>query len=422
MKKQTNKKMKRFSSVCLITALFLSLLCPVGMVYGAENAPEKVTLALNSNVVSDDTIDLYVVDSVYYISIDDLCRLTRCRKSFEGELIYVTQGFWRTGFDVVNNMFFDGYQVLHDLILKVSEDNYAVPALMFLNYFKADAAFIREETLYCQMGEYTAWEALHVDYENSLLDVVDLYGGKGDVTLSLTLDVLMDLVMGDLTTPDGYMNDTFLQVLKVQLTDQTAVKEYQEDSQKKLYEYIHSDKGENYVKAIDKVVSIASEPAESGIQHVIKSYYHAKEKSFVETVYNAKLAGKTVDTASYGEKFYDAFVKKNKASENVETIFENADYLMLFINAVANTATQITDTEAANNMIYDVMGQENVNYLGLSVEDGYWFNAANNYGNMLDIASTEIEAEAMRFCTDKVFWEKLVGTCVSSAGRRILYC
>lgn len=90
-------------------------------------------------------------------------------------------------------------------------------------------------------------------------------------------------------------------------------------------------------------------------------------------------------------------------------------YLMLFIKAAANTATQMKYTEAANNLIYDVMGQENVDYLGLSVEDNDWFAAANNYGNMLNVAGTEIEAEAMRFCTDKVFWEKLVGTGVSSA-------
>lgn len=411
MRIRINYNLKRLISICTVLALLFSTIDILRITaHAAENNFEEVTLSLNSSVVDDSSIDLYLYDSVYYISIDDLCSLTRCSQTFDRNIISVKQGFWSASFDVASQTFDDGYQTVDTSILKVSEDTYAVPALMFLSYYKA-IAFIENDTLYCRMPEYTAWEALDVDYGNSLVDIYELYGGEGNVTLSLTLDIIMDFIMGDMSTSDDYLSDAFLTALKVDLYGYSSVQEYKETSQNDLYSDLHSDEGSDFVEALEDTLSITAEPTEWYIQ----SYYNAIEKSFVSLAYDAYDAGQHADVTHYGEKFYEAFTEKNKTSEAAEKYFDSMDYVMLFVSAAVETAQEMKYVNATNNLVYNVMGQENLNYLGISANDNDWFTVANRYQNVLGVATTQLEAEAMQLFTDKLCWETLIGTGVSSA-------
>lgn len=411
MRIRINYNLKRLISICTVLALLFSTIDILRITaHAAENNFEEVTLSLNSSVVDDSSIDLYLYDSVYYISIDDLCSLTRCSQTFDRNIISVKQGFWSASFDVASQTFDDGYQTVDTSILKVSEDTYAVPALMFMSYYKV-IAFIENDTLYCRMPEYTAWEALDVDYGNSLVDIYELYGGEGNVTLSLTLDIIMDFIMGDMSTSDDYLSDAFLTALKVDLYGYSSVQEYKETSQNDLYSDLHSDEGSDFVEALEDTLSITAEPTEWYIQ----SYYNAIEKSFVSLAYDAYDAGQHADVTHYGEKFYEAFTEKNKTSEAAEKYFDSMDYVMLFVSAAVETAQEMKYVNATNNLVYNVMGQENLNYLGISANDNDWFTVANRYQNVLGVATTQLEAEAMQLFTDKLCWETLIGTGVSSA-------
>lgn len=411
MRIRINYNLKRLISICTVLALLFSTIDILRITaHAAENNFEEVTLSLNSSVVDDSSIDLYLYDSVYYISIDDLCSLTRCSQTFDRNIISVKQGFWSASFDVASQTFDDGYQTVDTSILKVSEDTYAVPALMFLSYYKA-IAFIENDTLYCRMPEYTAWEALDVDYGNSLVDIYELYGGEGNVTLSLTLDIIMDFIMGDMSTSDDYLSDAFLTALKVDLYGYSSVQEYKETSQNDLYSDLHSDEGSDFVEALEDTLAITAEPTEWYIQ----SYYNAIEKSFVSLAYDAYDTGQHADVTHYGEKFYEAFTEKNKTSEAAEKYFDSMDYVMLFVSAAVETAQEMKYVNATNNLVYNVMGQENLDYLGISANDNDWFTVANRYQNVLGVATTQLEAEAMQLFTDKLCWETLIGTGVSSA-------
>lgn len=415
MRTQIKLNLKRLISLCIALALLLSTIGISGTIiaYAAENDFEEVTLSLNSNVVNDSSITMFLCDSVHYISIDDLCELTRCSKGIEDNTISVTQGFWRATFDVEEQLFDDGYQSVATTILEVSADEYAVSALMFLSYFKA-IAFIENDTLYCRMPEFTAWEALNVDYSNSLVDIYELYGGEGNVTFSLTLDIIMDFIMGDMSTSDDYLSDAFLEALNVDLYGYSSVQKYKESGQSDLYSDIHSDKGEEFVEAIENTLSVAADAAEP-TQWYIQYYYNAIEKSFVSLAYDAFEAGQHADVTHYGEKFYEAFTEKNKTSEAAEKYFDSMDYVMLFVSAAVETAQEMKYVNATNNLVYNVMGQENLNYLGISANDNDWFTVANRYQNVLGVATTQLEAEAMQLFTDKLCWETLIGTGVSSA-------
>lgn len=415
MKRKIDCIRKRCMSAVLILALLVvSVNISSLSVYAeeADNNFEKVTFSLNSDMVEDSSIDLYAKDSVYYITTGDLCRLTRCKQFIDEEkgIISITQGIWKTEFDIMNQTFRDGCQTVNTTILEVSSNELAVPALMFLNYYQTVEAFIKDKTLYCRMTGFTAWEALDIDYNNSLTDIHKLYGGKGNVIFSLSLDVLMDFIMGDISTSDVYLSDALLSSLKVDVSEYDAVKNYLNVLQNELYSDLHSVEGTDFINAVGNIVSSVSSPTE----WYIKRFYNMKEKDIVRIAEAALEAGNHKAVTNCGGKFYDAVKDKNNALVEAEQFFDNMDQVLFLASIAAETANQMKYVNATNNLVYDVMGTENLNYLGIS-DDNSWVKLANNYSNVLKTGWDQIESEGLKLFTDDTFWNNLIGSNVSTA-------
>ena len=408
---KNNYGLRRLFSVCLVITLFFSLLSQPGFeVHAQENNFKKVTFSLDSNVIHNSSIDLYLHEDVYYISIDDLCSLTRCSQSEEDGIISINQGFWSAEFDINAQTFDDGYQKVDTTILEISKNKYAVPAVMFLNYFKASVAFIEGNKLFCKMPEFTAWEALDVNFKDTLIDIYELYGGEGNVELSLWLDIIMDFIMGDMADSEKYLSDAFVAALEVEINDNDSVKDYKETMVQKLYSELHSNQSKDFLESLQDTLSISAEPTEWYIQ----SYYNSVERSFVNLAYDAYEAGNYDEIKNYGKGFFDAFAKKNKVSKGAEEFFNNMDYLMIFISAASETAKEMKYVNATNDLIYNVMGQDNLQYLGISADDNLWFTVANKYQNVLNVGKKQLESEIMNFFIDKSCWETAIGGAVTN--------
>lgn len=408
---KSNHGLRRLVSVCLLVCLCFSMLGQSTFeVHAEEKDFKKVTFSLDSNVVEKSSIDLYLYEDVYYIAIDDLCSLTRCSQSKENEIISIRQGFWSTKFDIGNQTFDDEYQKVDTTILEIEENKYAVPAVMFLNYFKA-TAYTKGDKLYCKMPEFTAWEALDVNYEDTLIDIYELYGGEGNVAFSLTLDIIMDFITGDMANSEKYLSDAFVEALEVTVNDRDSVKEYKESIIQNLYSELHSDEIDDFLESLQDRLSISAEP----VEWYIESHYNSLEKSFVRLAYDAHEAGNYDEVKNYGKKFYDAFAEKNRVSKGAEKFFNNMDYLMVFISAAAETANEMKYTDATNNLVYNVMGQENLQYLGISADDDLWFTVADKYQSVLGTGIKQLESKLTNFFTDKLFWENATGAIVSNS-------
>jgi hypothetical protein len=394
----------------VLFAVILSLLfqiCRVLPVY-ADSDYTEVTYSLNSNEVDDTSITLYIHDSVPFVSIKDLCSLTRCEYFENGNIVEVSQGLYATEFDIAAQTFDDGFDVSNINIIE-TDNGYAVPALAFLNYFKA-AAFIENDTLYCRMPPCTAWEAISLDFDNTLVDIYELYGGGAGLTGAMIADIIVDYIMGDMSTSDGYLNDAFLSALKVDITQYDAVKDYAENVQKVLYDDINSDTGAKMVEALGTVLGLSSEPTEWYIQY----YYNMLGDSFSELAFNALKKGNISDAQHYSQKMYEAFTDKNRVGEKAGKYFTNAGYLMMFVSVAAETAQQMKYIEATDDLVYNVMGEENLEYLKLDVGDNDWFKVANSFKDVLGVTSSQLETAAKEYLTNDVTWDGIIGALISS--------
>ena len=203
--------------------------------------------------------------------------MTRCTQQTDGDIISVTQGSWSVTFDIGKQQFDDGYQSAPTTILKLSENKYAVPALLFLNYFKASAC-IENGTL------YTAWEALYTDDSDTLTDIHTLCDDEGNKIFSSTSNAS--------SAEDAYLHDAYLAALRVDPYDYSSVQKYKESSQSDLYLDLYSKKGNEFLQVIRSILSDTAEPTQWYIQY----YNNAVENSFVRRAYDALETGKKTDT------------------------------------------------------------------------------------------------------------------------------
>lgn len=382
MRTQIKLNLKRLISLCIVLAMMLSTIGISGTVtYAAENDFEEVTLALSSNVVNDDTIDLYLLDEVHYISIDDLCRLTRSTKSVDGDIISVTQGIWRAEFDAASQIFNDGYQTVDITVLEISNGDYAVPALMFLSYYKA-MAIIKNDVLYCELPESTAWETLDLDYSNSLVDIYELYGGEGNVELSLTLDILMDFIMGKNPTTEKYLKSAYYEALDVDIYSYGAVEQYVNERNEAVYNDLVAEETQSLLESLSNICG-AGDTTNKITQEAMDLYilFHCtgQTRDFYNLAYNSMKIGDTASVRCYVDQIASVWREGEFQKSLVKNNAKSTEGAFFLLSSAVEAAQQVKYTHQENNLVYRVMGQENMRKLSLDVEDNEWYTVANVY-------------------------------------------
>ncbi len=402
----------RFISIVLISAFLYTIITPIISLtaYAVEETGEKYYYRLNSNVMDRDSILLYEYDGVEYIIMNDLCSLTRSKAELDGQIFTVTQGIKGTTFDYEKQQFCDGWQTV-EVTLISTDTYYLVPAVEFLTYFGANVRIDKTgETFYCTMPDCTAWEAMAVDYKNTLIDIYKLYGGEGNVTLSLTLDILMDFILNGAPNNDDYLADAYNEALSINMCDFSAIQEYQTRRDVSFYDYLISDEGQDAVDYVSKILDNSI----SGVEYLCESYYNTTNLKFADLVKSSHEAGFLDESTYYAEQILNGY-RKNKSISDVATNSKIAltQVAPVFIQTALESAQQLKYVTATNNLAYRVMGDENIKYLGLDVGNNGWFRMANTYKSTATVVSNTFLGNAESSFSD-MGWDHLIGDCVQS--------
>lgn len=402
----------RFLSSILIAAILCKTITPIFSPVSvfAEEIGEKFYYKLNSNIMERNSILLYEYDGTIYIVMEDLCSLTRSKSQLEGQVFTVTHGILNTTFDYEQQQFSDGWQTVETKLIN-TDSYYLVPAIEFLSYFGANVDIDRtNETLYCFMPDCTPWEAMNVDYENTLVDIYELYGGKENVELSLTLDILLDFFLNGTPNGDEYLIDAYNSALSINLSDFDSIQQYQKTRDEEIYNYLTSDEGQTAAN----YVSNALNQSISGVEYLCASYYNTIELKFADLVKNSYNAGHLDESTHYAEQILNAYRKKNTILNVAEkSKIPLAQVAPVIIQTALESAQQLKYTASTNNLVYRVMGDENINYLGLDVQDNNWFRIANTYKNTSTAVSNTFLENAKSSFSD-MGWDQLIGDCVQS--------
>lgn len=375
-----------------------------------NNTGEKYYLDLNSNTMKRDKILLHEYDGTIYIIINDLCSLTRSTSTFEKDVFTVTQGFWSVTFDYAQQQFSDGWQTIETRLIN-TETYYLVPAIEFLTYFGANVQIDKEnKTFYCLMPECTAWEALAVNYKNTLVDSYDLYGGEEKIKFRLTLDILMDFILSGVPNSDDYLLDAYNESLSINLCNYDSIQAYQKKRDKSLYDYLISDDGQD---AADFAATLLDSSI-SGAEYLCETYYNTLNLKFADLVKSSYQSGMLDESTHYASQILDGYRKNKTLSYLAETSkIPLTQVAPVFIQTALESAQQLKYAAATNNLAYHVMGGENTDYLGLNVNDNDWFRIADTYKSTATVVSNNFVNNAVDSFAD-MGWEQLIGDCVQS--------
>lgn len=122
-----SKQIQKAVALVVLIAMAFCLADTHPVIASTDYSEKKYSL--NSDEVDATSIVMYMYDNIPYISIDDLCSLTRCEQSIENDVVTVTQGIFSVEFDTEAQKFDDGFQNTNLIILETGNDQYAVPAL-----------------------------------------------------------------------------------------------------------------------------------------------------------------------------------------------------------------------------------------------------------------------------------------------------
>lgn len=396
----------------ILLFFYIEFNCPNILIAHASNDKvEEHNYNLNCNTIDCNTISLYEYNDATYITIDDLCPMTRSSFVYGNNTISVKHGILSTIFDYNNQEFSDGRQTVETKILNTGT-YYLIPALEFLTYYGANVKIDKiSNTFYCYMPECTAWEAMDIDYDNTLIDIYKLYGGKEKLTFSLTLDIIMDFMFNGTPSIDGYMVDAYNKSLSINLYDFDVIKEYQKERDVSLYEFLISDEGQ---EAIDFATTILDNSI-SGVEYLSEYYYNVSSLKYSDLVKSNYHAGLLDNSTYYAEQILNDYRRNKSISDFANDIKTPLTSVApVFVQTALESAQQLKYTAATNNLVYRVMGDENVNYLGMYVGDNNWFRIANTYKNAATIVSHNYLDNAKNMFSD-IIGEQLIEDCIKSS-------
>lgn len=391
----------------------------------------EIQFKVDSDQVEDKIMTLYLNsnDGEYYISLDDLCELTRCKLSIDKDTIVILQGAWNPKLNIKEETFDDGVQKVDVQILRIGngEYDYAIPALMFLTYFKA-SAFINEDgrkVLTCRMPSKTEWEVLDVDYGSTIANADELYGGRKNLEKSLTYDIILEWIVGDLKSSDEYLTDIYNEALSLdmeELYNGNALKNYL----KKQQEFLNEDitKAQDSTEWTDFATNLKDwgaaiyDTAIDPAQWITDAYYRRKEVKFIEKYGAYNINGNFSLPNEYMEECIKLVGDDKEKMGKIENVSSIADPIVALAGLAASLAVQEAYITSTNNIVYNVMGKDNLSYLGLSADDNDWFTIANNFEDALKATTPEIKSTLFELVkdnlTDNVFWDKFVTNLTSS--------
>ncbi|MCM1132383.1 MAG: leucine-rich repeat domain-containing protein [Ruminococcus flavefaciens] len=358
---------KRIFSFILTVMILISSNVNLFNVYGEEEQVVSVRIPILSNVIPDKYLTGYLFDDGYFISIDDICRLTRSTYEISDNEITIKQGIRSIFLDIENNTINfspDGTNV--DCKIEKYNGTYLLKPYSMLKLLFAYCDYIAN-TFIIKMPESTIMEAIDFDLYNN----VHYHIGSEKLSTFITLagsSMFMDLLSkgtGAISFAftkgtDEYMENSLYEIAKVNICNYSDVKEFSNnlinervyiaeellkitDSTRKAFEYILKD--ENILnKLSDKIEKLNNsgefvsiiKSAEELINNDLNSYLLLKGTLTHENLDNLDMNPYIIDRAEYVSKVMESRlsaycnvgadkIKEKLFNDCIEEIFKNID-------------------------------------------------------------------------------------------------
>lgn len=194
------------------------------------------------------------------------------------------------------------------------------------------------------------------------------------------------------------------------MCDYDSIQDYQKKRDAFLYDYLISDEGQD---AADFATTLL-DGSISGVEYLCETYYNTLNLKFADLVQSSYQTGLLNESTHYAEQILDGYRKKNSLLRLAETSnIALTKVAPVLVQTALESAQQLKYAAATNNLAYNVMGSENIDYLGLDIGDNDWFRIADKYKDAASIVSYNFVRNASESFSD-IIWDQLIDDCVKT--------
>lgn len=229
--------------LCMILALQLGI-----PAYSADPAQEVSVYSVP--VVGSEysgSVSFYGMDGTYYLSFEDLAKLTRFDWEETDTHITLTQGLREVVVDKASGELVDcGMVDQGEIPITQYDGTFLCEGIPMLTYLGATCQLSQNRALEVLMPSVTIWEAIMPDYLDYYFNIAQLYGGEDQVKISLACDIIADVLDGIsghglFADGDTHLEDALYEILDVDMMKYDSVQEFSAEQNQKINDFLSSE-------------------------------------------------------------------------------------------------------------------------------------------------------------------------------------
>lgn len=370
----------RILSLLVAVGMLLSIYAPVVYADGEETM-EEYSVCIFSSVVGGTFVPVYVdAEGSVYMDVHDVCRLTRSRVENAGsDKVTLIHGARSVVLDMDNGKLIESEMHLkHSIGLSDYGGMTLVEAEPILLYMGATLTVKKSDevetpVLLVTMPDVTIWEALMDPPAN--LDIYSIYGGKAGVYISLTCDIIMDMIYGHgiFVESADYYEDMYYEVLNYSFQDNDLMMDRMSKSNEQRNAIYMTEVGEGFdvlanvyemerdsIKSTEAVWNQLKDLAANERMSAEFNVSHATEANI--DFYTEQLQ-KSVHNEEMVKDMYDEVIPESSAQVN--NVVVTLKMFNFFLNVFQTYESLYSVNYERVNMLNDVIGDENLRQYGI---------------------------------------------------------
>lgn len=359
--------------------LFTLMVCTIIMscnlnflIVKAEEKPELYSIPIISNEINQKFIVGYLYDNELFVSVDDICKLTRSTCEISNQQVKIVQGIREIKIDLKQNKIKFGNQTT-EFIVKRYNNKILVKPHAILNLMCANINYNKiNNSLFILMPSITIYEAIQPKlYSKCHYDIYD--NNEINTIVRMSASCFSDLVFDgygnffnkipDILSfhgADNYIDNALIEISKVDIYNYNILEKSINNNLKKRTETIDSLKSiSDYSENINSISSVYTDILKDVIGNSdIFLNTLVKEISLTNDVIDwLSIAKSTEEKLNYNIDSFELIGKvltqQNIGEiQNTDTLIKRADFVSNTLSSEVATYFNATE-EAVKNKLYD---------------------------------------------------------------------
>jgi len=184
--------------------------------------------------------------------------LTRTKIDIKDDNIIINQGVRKIQINISNQKLTECNFESSITIIRES-NKILIHAYPILTYLGAYCDF--KDSAFCiLMPANTLWETWgYIDFDKNNIDIYEINGGKNNVVISLTCDILIDMMFGHgfFVNVKDYINDAIFEALNINIYQYNSAKEKLKKINTEINDFVNGNKNlKSLIDVLDNTASI----------------------------------------------------------------------------------------------------------------------------------------------------------------------